>query len=473
MDLSPSTKDRIDRPGEPLLDKRERRLLLEEIGRVALVVGRSLYPQQLANEFGEIDARTQTEAGNLSLQERLTYLEAYVVTVEKAVRLIAREPRSTLQPNERSVPLERSRRPLASGVLQALRHGNMRIAPADYPVPVWAAPLNGLLPRTISEPVHAVTCATPENRWVAALLMGWRADLREIAIVSAWLDEPAMRERAVTLGERYGRLLSAEFLKGPRPVAGKPTEGVLRDARYRALYELERRYRRLLGFAWSLPELRLPAREAWRLYEVWCFFKVVESLVCQGWQPAAGDAVRQTPRGLGVSLVKGKASRLVFRKEGAELSLFYNRAFLSAVVGSRQAASRTHTLVPDISLERGGRFLLLDPKYRSYAQPGDEQDETVKIKVTYYDAIRTNEGLLADVLKMHAYKDAIRRGDDPVVDAAWCLFAGDQKGGPAIIAYPESTSGEPFGRAAVGALRLRPGEDNSALVRLIASWSAG
>jgi hypothetical protein len=473
MDLSRSTKDREPTPGDALLDRRERRILLEEIGRVALAIGRALYPRQLANEFGEVGAEAASDAGHLSPRERLAFLEGHARVVETALTLIARQPRAAVQAVEKSVSLDLARRPTPPAVMRSLRTGNLRPAPQGHALQPWASDLKGLLPDRIVDGARVESFDTRENRWVAATLAAWRADLWQIARLADWQEEPDLQARALGLYARYGRLLDETFLENlPTGAAVRPTQALLHDARYRALHDIERQYRRRLGFAWSLPPLRLPARDAWLLYEMWCFFRVAEALRSAGWEAVAGDAVRLTTRGLGLSMVKGQASRILLRKERQELSLYYNRAFPSAAVGSAQAHSRTYTLIPDISLELGGRFLLLDPKYRSYSDRGAEQEDVAKIQVTDYEAVRTNQALLADVLKMHAYRDAIHAGDRQVVDAAWCLFPGTANSGTQIIAYPHSTPEEPFGRAAVGAIRLRPGEDNSALVRLIASWSA-
>lgn len=114
---------------------------------------------------------------------------------------------------------------------------------------------------------------------------------------------------------------------------------------------------------------------------------------------------------------------------------------------------------PDIALVQNGRILLLDPKYRSYGEAGQEQE---------------------DVDKMHTYRDAIVRTDAntgqtvPVVDAAWCLFPGlPQTPGvklQRLRAYPAPAPDEPFGTAGVGAVQVRPGADNPELGALLRHW---
>src|SRR5262249_16743176 len=121
-----------------------------------------------------------------------------------------------------------------------------------------------------------------------------------------------------------------------------------------------------------------------------------------GLRAAGGDAIRLTHGRLTVALEKGQASRLVFgirysvfgiRKPNTEhrtpnaVSLYYNRAFPSAAIATRDFASRTHTMIPDICLEHAGRLLLLDPKFRSYDN-ADEQKSITEYSGRDYETFR-------------------------------------------------------------------------------------
>jgi len=440
--------------------------MLGEIGRIALAVGREMYGEDgggpLAVESGETP-------GALSGRERLAFLAAHLSAIERAVERVATAPRAALRLEPRAVVPERVQRPAPHALTEALRRGDLRPCAPSSPhscIPPLASRLGGYMPRTLTENAPTSTTDTPENRYVAGLLAGWRRDLRTIAAFAEWEQDEAARVQALHL---EARLKAVESRKS-RVESREPdtlstldgrlvTDALLRDPRYRVLHDLDRRYRRLLRYAWDAPSLILSPKEPWLLYEMWCFFSVVRALREAGLRTVGGDAVRLTHGRLTLALAKGQASKLVFRidrntgtpEHRNTLSLYYNRAFPSAVVGSREAASRTHTMIPDICLERAGRFLLLDPKFRPYDLPGEEQE---------------------DIVKMHAYRDAIHKDGRPIVDGAWCLYPGRKQGSPDIIAYPVSASEEPFGRAGVGAIRLRPGGGKSLLVRLIVEWLA-
>ena len=90
---------------------------------------------------------------------------------------------------------------------------------------------------------------------------------------------------------------------------------------------------------------------------------------------------------------------------------------------------------PDILLECGGRLLVLDAKFKTYAENSIGEDED-------------NLPLTADINQCHAYRDGILRRGIPCVQAAWLLYPGRVAGGNrATIGYagPE-----------VGAILLRP-----------------
>jgi hypothetical protein len=133
---------------------------------------------------------------------------------------------------------------------------------------------------------------------------------------------------------------------------------------------------------------------------------------------------------------------------------------------------------PDIALERAleptpkrrrkqdRTLLLLDAKYKTYEPESAPQTEPGAS--SGFD--HSDQALLTDLDKMHAYRDAIRYGQAPVVTAAWCLFPGASSTGPSVISYPAGTPSNPFGAARLGALRLRPGADNTLLDRLVQDW---
>jgi hypothetical protein len=463
---------------DDLLTAAERRIMLEEIGRVALATGREMYGDAA---FPPLETESGGSPGLLSGRERLALLESAFSVIERAVRQIAAAPRTALRTEVRERPAERVKRPAQREIPSVLRR---------YSPPHTSS---AFIPPLLPETALLTTVNTPENRYVTALLREWQRDLRFLRALAEWEEETPLAARAAELEARLRRLETIESrepedesdpLRHPLPGARLPTDAALRDPRYRALHDVHRRYRRLLGYAWDAPALLLPPRETWRLYEMWCFFRVVAALRALGSRAQGGDAVQLRQSRLSIMLEKGQASRLEFQVEsrgaGAErrassrlstpdsrLLLFYNRAFPSAAAGSRETVSRTHMMIPDICLEYAGRLLLLDPKYHTYSARGEEPENADMRGTADGESIRIHRALYDDLNRMHAYRDAIVRDGQPVVDGAWCLYPGGREEGEAVIAYPASTRQNPFGTAGIGAIRLRPGQPDRALARLI------
>src|SRR5207245_2392775 len=157
-----------------------------------------------------------------------------------------------------------------------------------------------------------------------------------------------------------------------------PGESAMRDARYRTLYDIQRRYRVAFRLAWDSPSLAMASREPWQLYEIWCFLRVAEALRQLGWRMRGGDCVRWARGRLHLALARGRAPRLQFERNQRRVTLFYNRQFPSAVAGSADAVSLTHAMIPDICLEMDWRLMILDAKFREFAEPTSEQDDIIK-----------------------------------------------------------------------------------------------
>ncbi len=193
----------------------------------------------------------------------------------------------------------------------------------------------------------------------------------------------------------------------------------------------------------------------WRLYEVWAFLRTAKGLVELGWKPQGAPFLRLSVCGLRLELAHGQESVVHFRRDpGETVALWYQPYFRSANQARGRAGyySQTHAMQPDFGLESEGRWLLFDAKCKPYTEPRAEQD---------------------DINKMHTYRDAIMKEGQSVVEGAWCLFPGGSDGKVNIHAYPSSTLEQPFGRAGIGAIKLRPGERAQRLEPLLTHWLSG
>lgn len=212
-----------------------------------------------------------------------------------------------------------------------------------------------------------------------------------------------------------------------------------------------------IGLTAVLPDDMFAAtqRNIAALYEYWCCLalRAAVSSICDS-EPN-GALFRPTGDGLSLVLVQGEASRTSWRPEIAgrqmEVVLWFNRTFRpTRSPHSSAASSWSNTLRPDISMRirpRSARpsgavdpnldvWLHFDAKYRlDRGAAVAEEDPVANAKAT-------------DVLRMHAYRDAIRRSA-----GAYVLFPGD--GSP--DRWPEFDELIP----GIGAFPLRPTADGA------------
>ena len=438
-----------------LISPEERRRLLLDIARVALAVGQDLYPERGVNDL-DIGLSDQSDP---CPRERLAFLAAAWPRLAHALRALESAPQAALVPETRRVAPERARRVAPGAVLDALRSGDFVLASDAVPLASQATfvrRLGGRLPRRIAETVAVPCFDTPENRAVKGALAHFARDLAAISALAQTADAPDVAREAERLRVRFrGHLSRPPWRDLPLPARIAGFSPTLRaHPHYRLIHDTYRRYRQSFRFDWDNPVLVLPARETWLLYEYWGFFQAANALRALGWRAAGAENFALLRSGLRFSLAKGTASRIEFAgPRGETLILTYNREFPRA--GKRGEAgwrSRSHTMRPDITLETSeGRLLILDPKFKTYAQPGWEAD---------------------DIHQMHAYRDAlVRNGERGRVRAAWLLYAGRASGeNRRIVAYPVSTPAQPYGRGEIGALLLRPGDGGESLQQVIARF---
>lgn len=444
-------------------------MLLEEIARIALMLGRTLPDAPLP--VSPVERSLEDPASPL---ERIRLLDALWPRILAALEAIERCPETRLAAEKRSV-------------LPRQSHGGPDVAHSLASTPqgltVWteiqqsrsgAGP-----PRRIQEMRPQSALDTVANRLALAVVKEVEGEARALASLAAFCEEDAEAERMLRILDAVGKRRHSSLLSGllSPPAHWKQTlpESAV-SARfsppYRALFNTWKQWEQSLHFDWShLPLLSLPTLEEWHLYEIWCYLQVAAALHAADWRLLEGNALRWTADGLRLTLSTGRMSRLRFRaprsrtgerrkgypsSKAAFLELFYQPYYPSAnqsrstsgIVSEQPGyVSLTHVMQPDIALQWRGRLYLLDPKLRPYAEPGAEQE---------------------DVDKMHTYRDAIvaqsaARNTRRAVAAAWCLFPGLAENGisPPVRAYPTASAVHPFGTAGIGALRLRPGDPTS------------
>ncbi len=439
-----------------LLAETDRQALLAGIARVALAVGRDLTRDR---DVSDLDIGVANDATrDICPRERLAFLEAAWPRVASALRQIEAAPFVRLEAQTRLAPIERARRITPCAVLEAVRMGDF--VPAASSVSPLAVRLHGRLPRRIREQTLTPNGDTPPNRAVKTILVQWARDLQTIADLAHVVGDANAARRAEALRARVRARLRGDLWRNlaPLPTVTPLAPSLRTSGPYRLLHDTYRRYRRGFVFDWNNPVFSLPAKETWRLYEYWCFFAVADVLRSLGFRVSGADDFVVSRGGLQWALASGRASRLVFSGAGGKrVTLTYNRPFERADGeagrnGSPKRGdafySRSHALRPDITLQITGKvnglpaLWVFDAKFKTYAENGWETD---------------------DIRQMHSYRDAIRQTgqDDAVVRGAWLLYAGRATSvNRAVIAFPQVTPARPWGNGDVGALCLRPDDDN-------------
>jgi predicted component of viral defense system (DUF524 family) len=329
---------------------------------------------------------------------------------------------------------------LASANGQLLRVSAERIAPS----------LRGYIPANLPEQRTVFTLDTPENRFARATLeLGLRIVQRMRLAAQNLNRNSAFGARLLKECEAMHQVLEAfarhrawSEVSPLRAIPGNST--VLQRRRgYRDVY---RHYQRLHATTRNLPlsehavrEL-IEGRDIALLYEVWCFFRVIDAL--EALLGRASEAVTTDASEFERSLGRSCSVRW-----SCGTRAVYNATFRRG--GKAPFESTSVTLRPDIAIiTADGAVHLLDAKFRLEHIPNpDEVDGRGRTK---------ND----DLCKMHTYRDAL-----PAVRTAFVLYPGTER-----LVF---RSHESRGHGAVGAVPLRPdssgSEDLTAHLRVLLS----
>lgn len=308
------------------------------------------------------------------------------------------------------------------------------------------------IPSTRSE----ATFDNPPNRWLAFVFAQWTelVDDTESAVERGLADGRLRRARLEIerVRTRLEELQQAPFLSGVGRLAAIPVGNQVIQKRdgYRQVFatavlvESGARLEVECGETVSISR-----RNVAELYEWWCFVRVARALAeaCRSELPSGLFEADRT--GLSLRLRRGAKSGLRFSATVDEVQLqaelFFNR---SASFGKQSGQSWTASMRPDVSVriwsvdgdfELGAEhWVHLDAKYRLKRIP-DVRGVIVDDEDRESDA----EHRADDLLKMHAYRDAIRGSA-----AAYVLFPGSVPSNLPLTADERLP--------AIGAIPLRP-----------------
>ncbi|MGG1518760.1 DUF2357 domain-containing protein [Paenibacillus oryzisoli] len=319
---------------------------------------------------------------------------------------------------------------------------------------------NGFTPIKMFETLKYETIDTPENRYIKHFLTEVE-NLCETLFVQ--LKEKVSKENAnesvfnSSLKELTGWLdLLEQYLSEPlwnqiQQLNHIPSNSQVLQKRngYRQILQFDLRLQLGLKLSWhpnmALEQTLADVRPIYELYEIWCFIKLRKICVDIFGVEKENSIIKVEKDLFSINLKKGRESKTIFTKKYEDklvtATLFYNKEFQHHKLKSEMSYSLT--LRPDCSIrlvidkkeQSFETFIHFDAKYRiNFLKDNIEKDEV--------EGFSKNE----DIVKMHAYKDAIRGSS-----GAYVLYPGTEES--LYYYYPGSVT------PSVGAFPLRTNND--------------
>jgi predicted component of viral defense system (DUF524 family) len=322
----------------------------------------------------------------------------------------------------------------------------------------------GSLPSKVKKVEHVETIDTVPNRFVKYVLEYWRDLTENIERALGGIEGPASRRgsrEARELSDRLHAYLAAPMFGDVGNLTQFPASNQVLQRRegYRDVFRAFLLTEVAASIDWhgGIDVFRAGQRDVATLYEYWVFLELARILSDVLGQPVDRSKLFQTIDGkLSLELRRGRQLAVAGEtwRYGRRLlvELWFNRTF-----GRPQ--SWTETVRPDCSIkitpERGieadqSTWLHFDAKYRVQNLEeimGKEIGEENLEEESASGLPAATDALPEDLLKMHAYRDAVRR-----TSGAFVLYPGsDHQRKPLRQKYHELVPG-------LGAFVLRPTE---------------
>lgn len=388
-----------------------------------------------------------------------------------AMQRILTHPHERLSTVVDSVSTDRSLRWSSSAVRQLANGSPRRDLPVDHPLRAKAG-LTSVAER-VQVPHRLSDSDTPENRFVKHALGEFRAFLAHAMEIfgssHGWGASTALAKRlAATMDDWLGRSLFVQIGEMRFAPLGSPV--LQRKAGYREILRWWLRFRTAADLSWEGGEdlFRAGQRDVATLYEYWLFFELLSWFCnkCRGGErPPIEDLIDGLADGSPSLKLKKRvelgpfAGFVAGSHRGLNAKFSYNRRF--GVTRERRAGgSWTRALHPDYTLtfwpeglsENVAEELELlvhihfDAKYRVEDINGLFGSELVDGEEEAPDGNYKRQ----DLLKMHAYRDAIKRSH-----GAYVLYPGRSNAPVQFSGFHEMLPG-------LGAFGVAPDENGQA-----------
>jgi hypothetical protein len=418
-----------------------------------------------------------------TLAQRFAFVRGLLQSTgfDNALHRITTHPHQIWQHEAHERSINRGFKP-SGKVLRQLAQGSRRIAvPATHPLHATLPTLPEFITVTRTTP----TQDTSENRFVKFALRSFHGFLDTLrSRVADKVKDARLLQEITALSARLDEALASDVLRH----VGEPTflplgsPTLQRREGYREVLQAWLNFAMAAKLVWHGGEQVFGAgqRDVATLYEYWVFFKLLDVVasVFKLDKPASADLIEETTDGFGLKLKAGKFLALHGRSEQPgrklEVQFSYNRSF-RATQTPRVPGSWTENLRPDYTLslwpvgfkadEAELQELMVhvhfDAKYRIdqvaalLNEATNTADLTEEKLASVMDVEKQDEARgsykRADLLKMHAYRDAIRR-----TQGAYVIYPGQPGADKRLASFHEVLPG-------LGAFALRPGSGTAVL----------
>lgn len=419
-----------------------------------------------------------------TLYERFTFLKAILDNDDfvSAVQRICVNPMESLTTVREELPVSRSRR-VGRSVMRQLVSSRDRVE-LDLDDSLRAYGITSL-PRRLEYESRELTKDTPENRFVKFALetfAGFLEQLREMPNA-----DKALKRDSESLVEKLESMLSDPFFRDVGRMRRLPLQSPLLQRRegYRQVLRCWILFDCAAKFVWKGGDDVYDAgkRDVATLYEYWVFFQLYQA-VCRVFrldEKTSDELVKIAKNKMSISLRRGKILDLNASSEyGRKLHVrfSFNRSFSPDELKS--AGTWTTRMRPDYTLsiwpgdlnEKAAEaaeaivHVHFDAKYRldrledilgKEISGGDnsaeEDEEETEKECKEREKTKKEEAEFiykqGDLLKMHAYNDAIRR-----TYGSYIIYPGDDRKSKLMPEYHEILPG-------LGAFALRPMDGGS------------
>ncbi|PWK14400.1 DUF2357 domain-containing protein [Tumebacillus permanentifrigoris] len=370
------------------------------------------------------------------LRDQLLYRDELISTWE----LISREPHTWVRQDRVRSESWTARDVEVPAWNRAFETENVEMLRVGHPLAKTAAAQFGrpALPTHVEEVRKRKTFDTKENRFLKYML-------EEMMQLVEWKEKFVLREKkkkvfgiALLLQEnremkrKLQELLSVPwFAEVGRFVGDYGNSTVLqRREGYRQWFSIYQEWLQGIRFPFDQEDLHVlvETRDIARIYEYWCFFKILQAV-----EKVTGCSRQQVElrRNGEYGTHLGNKTEVIYPIGVQRLSVFYNKTF-----SRKNGGSSSLTVRPDISLHWGGEWYHFDAKFKD-------------------GYVRRDFTLREDVERMHLYKDAIHNSR-----ASIALYPARKRARDRFYQSGENRGG-------VGVIGLQLEKDNKRLERFI------